>query len=128
MASPGRLDSWKEIARYIGRDVSTAIRWERERGLPVRRVPGGKRGSVYALTDEIDRWLAGKDAGPRDVAAPDDPTAASWTTAGSALQASARGRGRWWIGAALLVAGAATLLTLVAREGGLRKQQDAVVA
>jgi hypothetical protein len=52
-----RLDSWKEIAEHVGRDVRTAIRWEHERGLPVHRVPGGKRGSVFAFTDEIDRWL-----------------------------------------------------------------------
>jgi hypothetical protein len=52
-----RLDAWKEIAEYIGRDVRTAIRWEHERGLPVHRVPGGKRGTVFAFTHEIDGWL-----------------------------------------------------------------------
>jgi hypothetical protein len=52
-----RLDSWKEIAGYVGRDVRTAIRWERERGLPVHRVPGEKRGGVFVFTGEIDRWL-----------------------------------------------------------------------
>ncbi len=52
-----RLDSWKEIADYLAHDVRTAIRWEHERGLPVHRVPGGKRGSIFAFTDEIDRWL-----------------------------------------------------------------------
>lgn len=52
-----RLDSWKEIAEYLGRDVRTVIRWEKEKGLPVRRVPGGKRQSVFAMTGEIDEWL-----------------------------------------------------------------------
>jgi hypothetical protein len=52
-----RLDSWKEIADHLGRDVRTVIRWEHERGLPVHRVPGGKRGSVFAFADEVDRWL-----------------------------------------------------------------------
>lgn len=52
-----RLDSWKAIADYLGRDVRTAIRWEKERGLPVHRLPGGKRGGVYALGGEIDAWL-----------------------------------------------------------------------
>lgn len=51
-----RLDSWKEIAGYLGRDVRTAMRWEKERGLPVHRVPG-KRSVVYALRPEIDDWL-----------------------------------------------------------------------
>jgi hypothetical protein len=56
---PSKLDGWKEIAAYLGRDVTTAIRWEHERELPVHRVPGGKRGAVYAYRDEIDRWLDG---------------------------------------------------------------------
>lgn len=52
-----RLDSWKEIAQYLGRDVRTVIRWE-ERGLPVHRVPGGKSSRVFAFTGELDAWLA----------------------------------------------------------------------
>ena len=53
-----RLDAWKEIAEYLHRDVSTVMRWERERGLPVHRVPGGQRHAVFAYQDEIERWLA----------------------------------------------------------------------
>ncbi|HEU5415403.1 MAG TPA: hypothetical protein VFW31_16670 [Candidatus Angelobacter sp.] len=56
--SNGRLDSWKEIAAYLNRDVRTVIRWERK-GLPVHRVPGGKRQAVFAYPDEIDAWLSG---------------------------------------------------------------------
>ncbi|HET9282769.1 MAG TPA: hypothetical protein VFR24_12475 [Candidatus Angelobacter sp.] len=52
-----RLDSWKEIAEYLKRDVRTAIRWEKDRGLPVHRVPGGKRQAVFAYPDEINAWL-----------------------------------------------------------------------
>lgn len=52
-----RLDSWKEIAAYLGKDAGTVRRWERERGLPVHRVPGGRGTSVYAYTAEIDTWL-----------------------------------------------------------------------
>src|SRR6267142_1281126 len=52
-----RLDSWKEIAAYLHRDVRTAIRWGKERGLPIHRVPGGKRQSVFGYTHEIDAWL-----------------------------------------------------------------------
>ena len=29
-----RLDSWKEIAAFLGRDERTVRRWEKERGLP----------------------------------------------------------------------------------------------
>lgn len=59
----GRLDSWKAIASYLGRDVSTVIRWEKERGLPVHRVPGGGRQAIFALTSELDAWLVGNDSG-----------------------------------------------------------------
>jgi Tol biopolymer transport system component len=57
-AANGRLDSWKEIADYLKRDVRTAIRWEKERGLPVHRVPGGKRQAVFAHQQEIDAWMS----------------------------------------------------------------------
>ena len=51
-----RLDSWKEIADYLRRDITTVIRWEKEKGLPVHRLPGGKRQPVFAYQDEIDEW------------------------------------------------------------------------
>ena len=77
-----RLDSWKEIAEYLGRDVRTAMRWAKSHGLPVRRVGGSGR-SVFAFSHEIDVWLG---AGPLDLAGqtpspgppaavPDAPTA-----------------------------------------------------
>ncbi|QGP80919.1 tetratricopeptide repeat protein [Sphingobium sp. CAP-1] len=53
-----RLDGWKAISAYIGRDRSTVIRWAGERGLPVRRMPGGKQATVYALSEDIDNWVA----------------------------------------------------------------------
>jgi len=52
-----RLDTWKEIASFIGRDERTAKRWEATRGLPVHRPPGGGRSKVYAYTDEVWRWM-----------------------------------------------------------------------
>ncbi len=51
-----RLDSWKEIADYLNRTIRTAERWERTEGLPIHRHGHHKRGSVYALTSEIDAW------------------------------------------------------------------------
>lgn len=56
-AGGDRLDSWKAIADYLGRDAGTARRWERQQGLPVRRVPGGRGSSVFAFKSEIDEWL-----------------------------------------------------------------------
>src|SRR2546425_9759555 len=64
--SDERLDSWKEIAEYLRRDITTVIRWEREKGLPVHRVPGGKRHAVFAYREEIDAWLANGDSGGRN--------------------------------------------------------------
>ena len=57
----GRLDSWKDIATYLRRDIRTVMRWQ-EKGLPVHRVPGGKRQAVFAYRAEIDDWLDGKAA------------------------------------------------------------------
>jgi len=55
-----RLDTWKEIGAFFGRDERTVKRWEITRGLPVHRVPGGGRANVYAITDELVEWLKGK--------------------------------------------------------------------
>src|SRR5262249_35410282 len=51
-----RLESWKEIAAYLGRDIRTVQRWERSEGLPVHRHMHAKQGSVYALRSELDAW------------------------------------------------------------------------
>jgi hypothetical protein len=49
------LQSWKEIAAYLGITIRTAQNWEQERGLPVHRLPG-PRGRVFALAEELDAW------------------------------------------------------------------------
>src|SRR5437764_13786737 len=51
------LDSWKEVAAYVKRDVSTVQRWEKREGMPVHRHLHDKRGSVYALGSELDAWF-----------------------------------------------------------------------
>jgi WD40-like Beta Propeller Repeat len=51
-----RLDSWKEIASYLGRGIRTVQRWEREEGLPVHRLAHEKRGSIYARREELAAW------------------------------------------------------------------------
>ncbi len=55
-----RLDSWKEIASYLKRDVRTVQRWERREGLPVHRHQHDKIGSVYAYVGELARWFDGR--------------------------------------------------------------------
>jgi len=52
------LQSWKEIAQYVGRGVRTVQRWETFYGFPVHRPAGRPRAAVYALEHEIDAWLA----------------------------------------------------------------------
>ena len=51
-----RLDSWKEIAAYLNRDVTTVQRWEKREGMPVHRHLHDRMGSVYASRAELDAW------------------------------------------------------------------------
>src|SRR6266536_4888682 len=51
-----RLDSWKEIAAYLGRGVRTVQRWESDEGLPVHRLAHDKGGNVYARREELAAW------------------------------------------------------------------------
>lgn len=60
--SDDRLESWKAIAAYLGRDVSTVRRWERTEGLPVHRHLHAARGSAYAFKAEIDAWVESRRA------------------------------------------------------------------
>ena len=51
------LNSWKEIASYLGRGVRTVQRYERDLKLPVRRPRGTPRSAVVALPEDLDAWL-----------------------------------------------------------------------
>lgn len=55
-ASEDRLDSWKEIAVYLNRDVKTVQRWEKREAMPVHRHLHDRMGSVYAFRTELDLW------------------------------------------------------------------------
>jgi TolB-like protein/cytochrome c-type biogenesis protein CcmH/NrfG len=62
---PGKkLDSWGEIASYLGREVRTVQRWERTEGLPVHRHEHKKKSTVYAFAGELDAWI--KKRQPKD--------------------------------------------------------------
>src|SRR5438067_13538794 len=50
---PHELQGWQEIAEFLGLPVATAQRWEKS-GMLVHR--GGRY--VYALLDELNRWVA----------------------------------------------------------------------
>ena len=47
-SSEDRLDSWKEIAAYLKRDVTTVQRWEKREGMPVHRHQHDKAGTRLA--------------------------------------------------------------------------------
>jgi hypothetical protein len=55
-----RLDSWKEIAAYLSRDVTTVQRWEKREAMPVHRHVHDRKGSVYAFRAELDAWARGR--------------------------------------------------------------------
>ena len=97
-----RLDSWKEIAAYLRRDITTVQRWEKREGMPVRRHLHDKLGSVFAFRSELDAWARSRNLGgatePEDsgaeahatgVVAPSPQRVASrarvWTTATAIL-------------------------------------------
>ena len=53
---PDRLESWKEIAKYLCREVRTVQLWEKREGLPIHRHFHHQLGSVFAFRSEIDEW------------------------------------------------------------------------
>ena len=57
MAERRILNSWKEIATYVGRGVRTVQRWEAQLGLPVHRPAGKDHSAVLAFSSELDQWL-----------------------------------------------------------------------
>lgn len=65
-----KLDSWKEIADYLDREVRTVQRWEKTEALPVHRHEHQKKSTVYAYTSELDEWR--KNRQPKDDPEADD--------------------------------------------------------
>ena len=64
-----RLDSWKEIANHLGREVRTVQLWEKLEGLPVHRHFHKRLGSVFAFRSEVDAWrysISRPPSGPSD--------------------------------------------------------------
>jgi len=64
-----RLDSWKQIAGYLDREVRTVQRWGKNEGLPVRRQFHSKGCTVYAFKSEIDGWLRSRTQTPGEARA-----------------------------------------------------------
>src|SRR5262249_22177875 len=102
------LDSWKEIAAYLGRTERTVRRWEEREGLPVHRLVHEKRGTVYAFRGELDLWQQSR----RDVVAEPPPV--------SAIVTPPRRRRWWWM------AGIALVLILCAAAAYWRAQRRTI--
>ncbi len=67
-----RLNSWKEVGAFFGKNESTVKRWEARRGLPIHRLPGDARSGIYAEVDELEAWLKGQGGAVDEVAPQDD--------------------------------------------------------
>jgi hypothetical protein len=100
-----RLTSWKEIATHVGRDVRTVLRWEKDRGLPVHRVPGVTGRVVFAYTDELDAWA--QSGPPKTEEPPDD----------SAVAPAVPGPSRWRLSPAATALVVTTLAVVAWRVG-----------
>jgi Tol biopolymer transport system component len=99
---PGdRLDSWKEIAAYMKRDVTTVQRWEKREGMPVHRHVHDKMGSVYAFRADLDTWARSRNLGL--IAENVPPSEAVESTPAT------RTAPRWWLGLWLMAATGAIL-------------------
>ncbi|HEX8445255.1 MAG TPA: tetratricopeptide repeat protein, partial [Sphingomonas sp.] len=116
------MDGWKAIGAHFGRDRTTAIRWARDRGLPIRSLPGGKTRTVYALRSELDAWARLHDTAPAQ--GPPVPPAAAQPVPPRAKR-SPRG---WWGAAALGLAGAAAIGLLIQPSDAPAKHDLAVPA
>src|ERR1039457_2171356 len=95
------LQSWKEIAAFLGVTVRSVQRWE-SGGLPVYRQGDGRKARVFAYPDELKQWLETGGMGEPGlasaaVAAPPEsphprrrtPRKAWWAAAGAALTLAA---------------------------------------
>jgi Tol biopolymer transport system component len=123
----GRLDSWKKIAAYLKRDVSTVQRWERREAMPVHRHLHEKLGSVYAFRSELDAWwgsrsarLAREENGAAEAVTASDPDAqlvADRDVAAMPDETAPRARRPmlWLAGAALVLACASVAWWLMQR-------------
>lgn len=88
-----RLDSWKQIAAFFGRDERTVKRWEARRGLPLHRLPGGGGAKVYAFRGELQAWLHRGGGGREDDADTRNPSAAFARRAPAADERRPHGNG-----------------------------------
>ena len=59
-----RLDGWGEIASFLSRGIRTVRRWEKDSGLPVRRLFRHQRSRVHAYRKELSLWVERQEGRP----------------------------------------------------------------
>ncbi len=134
--SQPRLVGWKEIAAYFDKAERTVKRWERDRSLPVYRVPGGSSASVYAYPSELRKWLEADasakpemEATAKAIQASPSKDASEGVTLNVSPASSVTGASpshwltrnwRWTVAAAGLVAVASVSSLLLSGDAGLR--------
>ena len=100
MNGDDRLESWKEIAAFLGREVRTVQLWEKSEGLPIHRHQHARQGSVYAFKSELEAWKRARANSP------------------AAASAEASGRKfRWWMAGGLVILIGAAILYATWRRG-----------
>src|SRR5947208_16370402 len=90
-----RLESWKEIAAYLKRDVTTVQRWEKREGMPVHRHLHDRMGSVYASRADLDAWARSRNL--RAAQEDENNAPSSNPPAQPARSAIATSRKRWTV-------------------------------
>jgi len=113
-----RLDSWKKIASYLKREVSTVQRWERREGMPVHRHVHDKLGSVFAYRSELDAWWESRRVRLEPAAAAEpEPLAETLDAARTGTPACRTRKIAVWAVAAVCAGGAAAVLWFAAAPG-----------
>ena len=103
----GDLQGWKDIAAYMGRSVRAVQRWERELGLPVRRLKTAAGQVVFARRGELDAWRTANEIAPAN----------GLSDRAVAVRAWERWRKRWgWVALLMGVSAAAAGSFMVRRD------------
>src|SRR5260370_7067656 len=98
-----RLNSWKEIAAYLNRDVTPVQRWEKREGMPVHRHLHDRMGSVYAFRADLDAWVRSRNVASAQEDEDNAPSPSSPAPPRSAIWTSLT---RWTFALPLAAAGA----------------------
>jgi Tol biopolymer transport system component len=99
-----RLDSWKEIAAYLDRDVTTVQRWEKREGMPVHRHLHDRLGTVYASRAELDDWARSRNLRAVELSENAAPSTDSPAAPASSETAGPRNKWKLFLAPAAVVA------------------------